>query len=141
MRLTLNDIMVRVFCSHPLSSMVFGLNALITKPSISLAPMVTVAILNAYGYSEVQRKASESAAAAAAEVTVGTSALTTANSAGDSETLTSAMFIMSCLVPICIGMLQLIVWSFYTFRDSHKKNIRDDTISDEKMELVQDTQL
>ncbi|RMC17709.1 hypothetical protein DUI87_05373 [Hirundo rustica rustica] len=34
----------------PLSSMVFGTNALFTKPAQSLAPMVVVTILNHYGY-------------------------------------------------------------------------------------------
>ncbi|CAD5116589.1 DgyrCDS5466 [Dimorphilus gyrociliatus] len=37
--------------SRPLSSMVYGTNALLTKPAQSLAPMITVAIFNVYGYS------------------------------------------------------------------------------------------
>ena len=46
------------FCSQcfssPVSSLVFGTNALFTKPAQSLAPMLVVAILSSYGY-EVSR--------------------------------------------------------------------------------------
>ena len=34
----------------PLSSMVFGLNALVTKPAQSIAPVMVVYILSRYGY-------------------------------------------------------------------------------------------
>ncbi|KAK1785587.1 hypothetical protein P4O66_018948, partial [Electrophorus voltai] len=40
--------------SSPLSSMVFGTNALFTKPAQSLAPMLVVSILNLYGYGEMK---------------------------------------------------------------------------------------
>ena len=37
-------------CSAPISSMIFGTNALFTKPAQSLAPMMVVHILSRYGY-------------------------------------------------------------------------------------------
>ena len=40
--------------SSPVSSLVFGTNALFTKPAQSVAPMLIVAILSSYGY-EVSR--------------------------------------------------------------------------------------
>jgi len=99
-------------CSHPLSSMVFGLNALVTKPAISVAPMITVALLNSYGYSS-----SESAKFSGASTsTVASSQIQSAESSG----LTAAMFYVTCAVPIVTGILQLLIWRFYTIRDSHK---------------------
>jgi len=98
--------------SHPLSSMVFGLNALVTKPAISLAPMITVATLNRYGYSS-------SLSASPGVVTSTVAAAEVQHTAGD-DVLTSAMFNMTCAVPVVVGLLQLLIWRFYTIRDSHK---------------------
>ena len=41
-------------CSSPLSSMVFGTNALFTKPAQSLAPMLVVTILNQFNYEDLK---------------------------------------------------------------------------------------
>lgn len=41
-------------CSSPLSSMVFGTNALFTKPAQSLAPMIVLSILNQFGYEQLK---------------------------------------------------------------------------------------
>ncbi|EMP34973.1 Otoancorin [Chelonia mydas] len=43
----------------PLSSMVFGTNALFTKPAQSLAPMLVVTILNQFGYENLNNKFSQ----------------------------------------------------------------------------------
>lgn len=40
--------------SSPLSSMVFGTNALFTKPAQSLAPMLVLSILNQFGYEQLK---------------------------------------------------------------------------------------
>lgn len=42
------------FYSSPLSSMVFGTNALFTKPAQSLAPMLVISILNQFGYERLK---------------------------------------------------------------------------------------
>lgn len=42
------------FHSSPLSSMVFGTNALFTKPAQSLAPMMVLNILNQFGYEQLK---------------------------------------------------------------------------------------
>jgi len=100
-------------CSHPLSSMVFGLNALVTKPAISVAPMITVALLNSYGYSSLPTKFPG--------VSASTVTLSEIQSPGG-DALTDAMFYVTCIVPVVTGLLQLLIWRFYTIRDSHKNS-------------------
>jgi len=46
----IDDDMLNFKRSSPLSSSIFGTNALITKPAISLAPMLIVYLLNPYGF-------------------------------------------------------------------------------------------
>ncbi|MCI4391787.1 hypothetical protein PGIGA_G00138460 [Pangasianodon gigas] len=85
--------------SSPLSSMVFGTNALFTKPAQSLAPMLVVSILNQYGYEEMKDgKVTDQSALAA---------------------LHSTMFYLVCLVPLCITALQFLFWKPFSIRDSH----------------------
>ncbi|XP_023254120.1 transmembrane protein 180-like [Seriola lalandi dorsalis] len=46
--------------SSPLSSMVFGTNALFTKPAQSLAPMIVLSILNQFGYEQLKEAGRDS---------------------------------------------------------------------------------
>lgn len=46
--------MFMFFDSSPLSSMVFGTNALFTKPAQSLAPMLVLSVLNQFGYERLK---------------------------------------------------------------------------------------
>ncbi|NWR46339.1 MF13A protein, partial [Regulus satrapa] len=73
----------------PLSSMVFGTNALFTKPAQSLAPMVVITILNHYGYYNL-------------------------NNVPD---LHDAMFYLVCLVPFCIAVLQILIWTPFSIQN------------------------
>ena len=84
--------------SHPLSSMVMGTNALVVKPAQSLAPILAVFVLNLHGYDQYK-----------------------AGSLPSSDGLKSAMFTMSCLLPVAIGIGQFLCWSWYDIRDSHLK--------------------
>ncbi|KAM8961632.1 transmembrane protein 180-like [Pelodytes ibericus] len=84
----------------PLSSMVFGTNALFTKPAQSLAPMLVVTILNQYGYENLTNKADQPDPS----LFLG---------------LHDAMFYMTCLVPLCIASIQIFIWTPYSFRSSH----------------------
>ncbi|KAK5616206.1 hypothetical protein CRENBAI_015680 [Crenichthys baileyi] len=86
--------------SSPLSSMVFGTNALFTKPAQSLAPMIVLNILNHFGYEELKDVALES----------NQSAL---------ESLHSVMFYLVCLVPMCVAVLQVLAWRPFSIRNSH----------------------
>jgi hypothetical protein len=91
-----------LYFRHPLSSMVFGTNALITKPAISLAPMLTVSVLNRFGYEQLK--------AATSSTVLSSSAY---------HELQAAMFTVTCATPVVIGLLQLAIWTLYTIRHSH----------------------
>ena len=97
---------------QPLSSMVFGTNALITKPAQSIAPMLTVAVLNRYGYSSLH------------DVTGAASASGPATAAAASlDELKAAMVSVCCVTSLLLGVLQLCVWSMYRIRESHHSTI------------------
>ncbi|KAK3091400.1 hypothetical protein FSP39_019632 [Pinctada imbricata] len=84
---------------HPISSMIFGTNALVVKPAISLSPMLVVSILNNYGYDRIKKDDNG-----------------TKLSPLEMEGLKSVMFHLICVYPIVIGTIQFIVWSFYSIR-------------------------
>ncbi|XP_024128440.1 transmembrane protein 180 [Oryzias melastigma] len=86
--------------SSPLSSMVFGTNALFTKPAQSLAPMIVLNILNQYGYEQLKDPGQNT----------NPSAL---------EGLHSAMFYLVCLVPMFVAALQALAWRPFSIRNSH----------------------
>ncbi|XP_037544297.1 transmembrane protein 180-like [Nematolebias whitei] len=87
--------------SSPLSSMVFGTNALFTKPAQSLAPMIVLKILNQFGYEQLKGAGQDS----------NLSAL---------EGLRSVMFYLVCLVPMGVAALQVLAWWPFSIRNSHK---------------------
>ncbi|XP_070635890.1 transmembrane protein 180-like isoform X3 [Bos indicus] len=74
----------------PLSSMVFGINALFTKPAQSLAPMVILSRLNQFGYGNPNKSTILD--------------------------LHEAMFNLICLVPLGIAAIQILVWSPFSIR-------------------------
>ncbi|XP_061456257.1 transmembrane protein 180-like isoform X3 [Rhineura floridana] len=84
----------------PLSSMVFGTNALFTKPAQSLAPMFVVTILNQFGYANLNGKVSQ---------------LDPSLFLG----LHDVMFYMICLVPLCIAVIQILTWTPFSIQNSH----------------------
>ncbi|XP_070703255.1 transmembrane protein 180-like [Pempheris klunzingeri] len=86
--------------SSPLSSMVFGTNALFTKPAQSLAPMIVINVLNQFGYEQLKEAGRDS----------NLSAL---------ESLHSVMFYLVCLVPLCIAAVQAMAWKPFSIRNSH----------------------
>ncbi|KAK9535061.1 hypothetical protein VZT92_007466 [Zoarces viviparus] len=86
--------------SSPLSSMVFGTNALFTKPAQSLAPMMVLNILNQFGYEQLKDAGRDSNISA-------------------SESLHSVMFYLVCLVPMCVAALQALAWRPFSIRNSH----------------------
>ncbi|XP_071766559.1 transmembrane protein 180-like [Centroberyx gerrardi] len=86
--------------SSPLSSMVFGTNALFTKPAQSLAPMLVLNILNQFGYEELKEAGGNS-------------------NPSSLESLHRVMFCLVCLVPMCIAVLQVLAWKPFSIRSSH----------------------
>ncbi|XP_076020638.1 transmembrane protein 180-like [Genypterus blacodes] len=86
--------------SSPISSMVFGTNALFTKPAQSLAPMLVINILNQFGYEELKEAGKDS-------------------DPSSLESLHRVMFGLVCLVPICVAALQVMAWRPFSIRTSH----------------------
>ncbi|KAM8798640.1 transmembrane protein 180-like [Eudromia elegans] len=84
----------------PLSSMVFGTNALFTKPAQSLAPMLVVTILNQFGYENLTNEIAQPDPS----LFLG---------------LHDAMFYLICLVPLCIAVLQILTWTRFSIQNSH----------------------
>ncbi|XP_058566761.1 transmembrane protein 180-like isoform X3 [Neofelis nebulosa] len=75
----------------PLSSMVFGINALFTKPAQSLAPMMILSKLKQYGYGNADKSTIFD--------------------------LHDAMFNLICLFPLGIAVIQILVWSPFSMRN------------------------
>lgn len=98
---------------HPISSMVFGTNALITKPANSLSPMLVVSILNRFGYGEVRKL---------------TSGKMNDNDVARSEELKMAMFALVCWYPVVMGVIQLCSWSFFRINKRTEIIIKADKI-------------
>ncbi|XP_061223487.1 transmembrane protein 180-like isoform X4 [Neopsephotus bourkii] len=89
----------------PLSSMVFGTNALFTKPAQSLAPMLVVTILNQFGYENLNNEVAQSDPS----LFLG---------------LHDAMFYLICLVPLCIAVIQILAWAPFSIQNSHVTAVR-----------------
>jgi len=87
--------------TSPLSSSVFGTNALITKPAQSLAPMLVLFLLNPFRFQEFKRDPSSF-------------------SSGRFEDLRSATLMLLWVWPLTVGLLQLTVFSRYTLRNTHQ---------------------
>ncbi|XP_028412326.1 transmembrane protein 180-like isoform X1 [Dendronephthya gigantea] len=101
--------------SSPISSLVFGTNALFTKPAQSFAPMLIVAILSSYGYDDKSHTMKPT---------------TSPGSLSSSADLKTVMFNVMCFLPAIIAILQILVWNSYTLRGR-----RDKTPEDERFDL------
>lgn len=82
--------------------MIFGTNALFTKPAQSLAPMMVVHILSWYGYKETLGVNKDKA------------------SSGTSPQLLDAMFFLLCLIPLVIAIVQIVFWKLYPLKRPKK---------------------
>ncbi|XP_055994785.1 transmembrane protein 180-like [Sorex fumeus] len=82
--------MLKFSRQSPLSSVVFGLNALFTKPAQALVPMLILFGLNQYGYGSPNKRVLR---------------------------LHDAMFNLICLVPLGIAGIQILVWSPFSMRN------------------------
>nr|XP_039257358.1 transmembrane protein 180-like isoform X1 [Styela clava] len=100
----------------PRSSMIFGTNALVTKPAISLAPMIVVFILNRYDYDSLKEsgiiKEEFSSKDAIQPDTIAI------------DQLHSVMFNFMCYFPIVLSIIRIFVWNRFQLRSSHKKDAK-----------------
>ncbi|XP_038064164.1 transmembrane protein 180-like [Patiria miniata] len=88
----------------PISSSVFGYNALFTKAAQSCAPMLILNILNRYGYQTLMLQ-DKSADRSVDKDSV--------------EQLHQVMFTVACCIPVIIGCIQILVWYPFSIRNSH----------------------
>uniref|UniRef100_A0A4W5QN86 Major facilitator superfamily domain containing 13a-like n=1 Tax=Hucho hucho TaxID=62062 RepID=A0A4W5QN86_9TELE len=102
----INSDLQRHKCSSPLSSMVFGTNALFTKPAQSLAPMLVVSNLNQFGYENLKDAGRDA-------------------NPSDLEALHTTMFYLVCVcgAHVCRRpaslRLEALAWSPFSIRNSH----------------------
>nr|KAG5709737.1 hypothetical protein BaRGS_027762 [Batillaria attramentaria] len=89
---------------HPISSTVFGNNALVTKPAQSIAPMLIVAVLNRYGYEQLK---------------------TGALPGFETHVIKNVMFQIICFTPVVLGILQYFVWSQFTIYRRTERTVHD----------------
>lgn len=87
---------------QPQSSMVFGTNALFTKPGNSLAPMLVVAVLNSHGYETLKNTYDDGGEIKQPDV----------------ENLHDVMFTLLCSIPLILSVCQIFIWSFYKLRSN-----------------------
>jgi len=79
--------------------MIFGSNALVVKPALSLSPMLVAGILDNYHYTSVK----------------------TGTATADQKAIFQAtVFEFSCFAPIVVGIVQILIWRFYMLRGASK---------------------
>eukprot|EP00042_Codosiga_hollandica_P054766 m.749147 g.749147 ORF g.749147 m.749147 type:complete len:372 (+) comp58974_c0_seq40:783-1898(+) len=84
---------------HSMSSTIFGLNALFTKPAQSIGPMIVFWFLSRAGYAPHAENEEH----------------VTPDRAHD-LVLRKSMFATLCIVPFILGVLQILIWSQYKLR-------------------------
>lgn len=87
--------------------MVYGSNAVVVKPALSIAPMIVAAVLSRCGYDEVK------AGTATPEQKL---------------YLQDTIFLFSCFAPVVIGIVQIIAWRQYRLRGEQDSSERTITI-------------
>ncbi len=89
-----------VYFSGPLSSLVFSLNALFTKPAQSLVPIIVVRFLNQHWFEEFKQKK-------------------LAEGSKEMSEMRSAMFALLTLSPVVLASMQLLVFRAYSLTRKH----------------------
>ena len=117
---------------HSMSSTVFGLNALFTKPAQSIGPMIVFSLLLRSGYQPqfvTCLQADDDVALNHVDVNIRTcdahlhpcSAEHGQAAAFETVAFRADMFAILCLVPLFLGTLQMLVWSQYGLRGDDKR--------------------
>jgi Na+/melibiose symporter-like transporter len=87
------------------STVIYGANALFTKPGQSLAPMFGWALLRKVGYGSVKP---------------------TVELRGEGiGRMRSGMFEMLVVLPAACAVIQLVLWSQFTLRDSYLQKVKE----------------
>ncbi len=88
--------------------MIFGANALLTKPGQSFAPLLGWLVLHSISYRD-SRTYPEGASLGLADSVA---------------SMHQTMFLMLVCVPFCCAVVQLVLWSRYTLKDTYLKDIK-----------------
>jgi Na+/melibiose symporter-like transporter len=92
--------------ANSLSTLLFGVNALFTKPGQSIAPMIGWRMLTYYDEAATANKLTDAREAGVAEGMRG------------AQTATHVMFLMWTFVPLLCALAQLLVWTRFDLRGS-----------------------
>lgn len=105
--------------ARPFSASFFGINALLTKPAQSIAPVLTVGLWNKFGFRAQQEGQNLAAAAMSTEVS-----RDPIRSSPTADELAYVVFLCCTVGPLLIGLVQAILWSLYTLRGDKLRRVK-----------------
>jgi len=107
--------------SSPLSTTVFTFSALISKPAISLAPMIIVAVLNPHGYSEYRNSLNSTLIMQNTNFT--TTTLSSTNFPPVYNSLFDTMFHVLLIFPLVCAVIEFLCFAPYRLKFRHKTKL------------------
>ena len=102
--------------ARPFSASFFGINALLTKPAQSIAPVLTVGLWNRFGF-----RAQHEGQAAGTSTEMIRDPIRSSPQADD---LVRVVFLCCTVGPLLIGLVQAMLWSLYTLRGEKLKRVK-----------------
>ncbi|KAL7062991.1 hypothetical protein AAHC03_01490 [Spirometra sp. Aus1] len=114
--------------AQPLSALMFGATSLLGRPGQTFAPLIGYSMLSALTGKELINESGPLVVSASDNEAMGAEAHLP-KSADDelqflSSSLPDASFILACSVPLLVGCLQLVFWSFYKLHGSTLSHIK-----------------
>ena len=98
----------------------FGVNALLTKPAQSIAPVAVLALWTSYGFREQKAEQQQQTDTGAHSVSETNPIL----ASPQSTQLQHVIFVCCTLGPLLTGLLQLLVWRFYTLHGQRLVDVK-----------------
>jgi len=115
--LTLAELIDEDYTTHnraqPFSASYFGINALFTKPAHSITPMVVLNVWNRFGFREKSSAAAQSYSSANPIL-----------SSPNSIELRYIIFLMCTLLPLVTGLIQILIWHFYSLHGQRLHQVK-----------------
>ncbi|BHF58745.1 hypothetical protein SprV_0100170000 [Sparganum proliferum] len=114
--------------AQPLSALMFGATSLLGRPGQTFAPLIGYSMLSALTGKELINESGPLVVSASDNEAMGAEAHLP-KSAGDelqflSSSLPDASFTLACSVPLLVGCLQLVFWSFYKLHGSTLSHVK-----------------
>jgi len=107
--------------SQSMSAAIFGLNALVTKPFQSIAPLVGWFVLSRAGFRDVLGGA---AILASSSMDSQLSRLTLGKVLAENPVVSSAMFQLLVLVPVITTSFQIVAWNQFSLHGARLKRLK-----------------